>query len=49
MANFVSRKTPFGQRDKKVPKIKSLLFENSLNTINNIRNNNITEMATGKV
>ena len=41
MANFVSRKKPFDQREKKVPKIKSLLLENSLNTINNRRNNNI--------
>ena len=41
MANFVSRKKPFGQREKKVPKIKSLLLENSLNTTNNRRNNQI--------
>ena len=41
MASFVSRKKPFGQRKKKVPKIKSLLLENYLNTINNRRNNNI--------
>ena len=25
---FLSKKKPFGQREKKVPKIKSLLFEN---------------------
>ena len=41
MASFVSRKKPFGQREKKFSKIKSLLLENSLNTINNRRNNNI--------
>ena len=41
MANFVSRKKLFGQTEKKVPKIKSLLLENSSNTMNNRRNNNI--------
>ena len=41
MASLVSRKKSFGQREKKVPKINSLLLENSLNTINNRRNNNI--------
>ena len=41
MANFVSRKKLFDQREKKVPKIKSLLLEISLNTMNNRRNNNI--------
>ena len=41
MARFVSRKKSFGQREKKVPKSKFLLFENSLNAINNRRNNNI--------
>ena len=41
MTSFVSRKKPFGQRKEKVPKIKSLLLENSLNTINNRRYNNI--------
>ena len=32
MASLVSRKKSFGQREKKVPKINSLLLENSLNT-----------------
>ena len=41
MASFVLRKKPFVQRQKKVPKIKSLLLENSLNIINNRRNNKI--------
>ena len=41
MASFVSRKKQFGQREKNVPKIKSLLFENSFNTIDNRRNNTI--------
>ena len=41
MTIFVSRKKPFGQRERKVPKIKSILLENSLNTINSRRNNNI--------
>ena len=41
MANFASRKKLFGQREKKVFKIKSLLLENSLNTMINRRNNNI--------
>ena len=41
MANFVSRKKLYGQREKKFPKIKSLLLENSLNTMNSRRNNNI--------
>ena len=43
MASLVSRKKSFGQREKKVPKINSLLLENSLNTINNRRNNNILD------
>ena len=37
---FVSRKNPLGQREKKVSKIISPLFENSLKTINNRKNNN---------
>ena len=41
MTSFVSRKKLFVQRKKKGPKIKSLLLENFLNTINNRRNNNI--------
>ena len=41
MTSLVSRKKLFSQREKKVPKIKSVLFEKSLNTINNWRNNNI--------
>ena len=41
MTSFVSRKTPFDQRQKKVLKIKSLTFENSLNIINNKINNNL--------
>ena len=41
MANFASRKKLFGQREKNVCKIKSLLLENSLNTMINRGNNNI--------
>ena len=41
MARLISRKKRFCQRNKKVPKIKSLLLENSLNTNKNRRNNNI--------
>ena len=41
IASFVSRKKSFGQREKKVTKIKSLLLENSLDTINNRKNNNL--------
>ena len=41
MTSFVSRKTPFDQRQKKVLKIKSLTFENSLNIFNNKINNNL--------
>ena len=39
MASFVSIKKSFSQGERKVPKIKSALLENSLNTINNRRNN----------
>ena len=41
MTSFFSRKTPFDQRQKKVLKIKSLTFENSLNIFNNKINNNL--------
>ena len=41
MEIFVWIKKAFGQRQKKNPKIESLLFKNPLNTTNNRRNNNI--------